>query len=351
MGRDVLSVRQIMVVLLVALLATATDVLPGVAAQQVGRGGWLMMLGALPTLLLASWVCSKLFCGRDLWVIAGKPLGYTIIIVYMIWILMTLTVVLRLSAGRMELIYSKVPPIFFAAFVAVAAGWMGIGKVSALARAAEIFYLALTVVLAGVLLLASFKVEWCNLYPVEWNKLPAGSLSAVGILLNVVPAAVLAARVPPAARSTRNVCGWVVAFCVATTGVLAAIWGNIGSVLTAQLDIPYLIMVQGLGVKGAFQRTEALVAAMWLLSDVVLAGVLLLSWREYTVKLSNEKWGKWSVSAAAAAAVAAGWLLFSDENSVQVFCREVLSPAGIVLGLIIPLLFLLITRVRKRNRG
>lgn len=350
MGRDVLSVRQMMVLLLVSLLAPATDLLPGIAAQQVGRGGWLIALGALPLLLLALWVCSKLFCGRGLCAEVGKPLGYTIIIIYLIWILLTLAATLRVSAVRMELIYSRVPPILFAVFVAAAASWMGMGKVSALARAAEIFYLALTVVLAGILLLALFKVEWRNLYPVEWAKLSGGSVSAAGILLNVAPAAVLGARVPKKTRSTRSVCGWTIAFCAAIALMLAAVLGCIGSGLSARLDIPYFIMVQGLGVKGAFQRTEALVAAMWLLSDVILAGVLLRAWQEHLKELKCEKWGKWSIPAAAAAAIIIGWLLFPEGDSVRIFYRDALSVAGIVLGLIIPGLIMLVSCVRRRKQ-
>ena len=349
MERDVLSVRQMMVLLLVALLAPATELLPTVAARGVGRGGWLIMLGALPVLLLALWGCSKVFCGDGICAEVGKPMGYTIIIIYMVWIVFALAVVLRLSVARMEVIYSKVPPVLFAVLLAAVAIWMGTGKTSALARAAEIFYLALTVVLAGILVLAVFKVEWKNLYPVEWTALPVGSATAAGICLNIVPAAILGALVPKKTRSVRSAYGWIIAFCVAITFVLVAVLGSVGAGLSAEIDIPYLITVQGLGVKGAFQRTEALVAAMWLLSDVVFAGVLLRAGQAYVTELKSKKWGRWSVPVVAVAALVAGWLLFSEESDARMFCCDVLSVAGIVLGLIVPFLLLLVSYIRKRK--
>lgn len=351
MGRDVLSVRQMMVLLAVALLAPATDLLPLTAARQVGRGGWLIALGILPVLLAAVWVCSKVFCGRGLSAEVGKPLGHTIIIMYLIWILFVLSLVFRLSAARMEAIYSEVPPILFAVGIAALATWMGMGKVSALARAAEIFFLALTVILAGILLLALFKVEWENLYPVEWSKLPEGSLSAAGILLNVAPVAVLGTRVPKKVRSARGASGWVIAFCVTVTLMLVSVIGSTGSGLSARLDIPYLIMVQGLGVKGAFQRTEALIAAMWLLSDLILVGVLLRAGNEYMTELKSEEWGRWSAPVMAVIAATAGWLLFPEGERVRKYCTSVLPVTGIVLGFIIPTLLLLISAVRKRKEG
>lgn len=350
MGRDVLSVRQMMVLLLVALLAPATDLLPSVVAQRVGRGGWLIMPVALPVLLFALWACSRVFCDRGLCAEVGKPVGYTIIIIYLAWILFLLALVFRLSAARMGTIYGKVPPMFFAAGIALVAVWMGMGKAAALARGAEIFYLTLTVTLAGVLLLGLSKVEWDNLRPVGWGKLLGGGVSAAAILLNVVPAAKLSTRVPKKARSPQSVCGWVIAFCVAITWVLVVVLGSVGSGLSAQLDLPYLIMVQGLGVKGAFQRTEALIAAMWLLSDLILAGVLLRAGNDYVTELVSERWGRWSAPIMAVIAMSIGWLLLPGGEEIRLFCIAVLPVTGVVLGLLIPILLQLISCRRGRRQ-
>lgn len=350
MERDILSVRQMMVLLLVALLVPVTDLLPSVVAQRVGRGGWLVAPLALPALLLALWLCSRVFCGRGLCVEVGKPVAYTILIIYIVWILLLLALVFRFSAARMGPIYRRVPPTFFAAGVAVLAVWMGRGKAAALARAGEIFYLALAVVLVGVLLLAMLRVEWGNLYPVAWSKLPGGSISAAGILLNVVPVAVLGARVPKSMRSARRVLGWATVFCVTFLLVLVTVLGSVGSQLCARLDTPYFIMVQGVGIKGAFQRLEAPMAALWLLSDLILSGMLLRAGNDYVSSLVSERWGRRSVPILALAAAAIGWLMFPEDDLLRVFGADVLPVLGIILGLVIPVLLQIVACVRKRNR-
>ena len=349
MGRDILSVRQMMVLLLVALLAPVTDLLPSVVARQVGRGGWLAAPLVLPMLLFALWLCSKVFCDHDLCVQVGKPVGYTIIIIYLVWIVFVLSLVFCFSAARMEMIYRRVPPAFFAVGVAAVAAWMGRGKAAALARGAEVCYLALAVVLAGVLLMALFRAEWRNLYPVEWSSIPGGSMSIAGVLLNVVPVAVLGIRVPKETRRKGRVLGWAVAFCVVIALVLIAVLGTVGSRLCARLDTPYLIMVQGLGVKGAFQRLEAPVAAIWLLSDLILSGALLRAGNDYMTVLVSERWGRRIVPAIALAAVVIGWLLFLNDKTFRAFSVEILPATGIALGLIIPLLLQLISCIRKRK--
>ncbi len=349
MERDILSTRQMMVLLAVALLVPATDILPSAAARWVGRGGWLIALLVLPVLLLALWACSKVFCGDDLCARLGKPMGYTIIIIYLVWTLFVLSLVFRVSAARMEMIYAEAPPIFFGAGVAAVGIWMGRGRASALARAGEIFYLALTVVLAGVLVLALSRVEWSNLHPVAWKSLPRGSFSAAGILLNVAPVAILGARVPKRMRSVRKVLGWTSVFCGAVCLVLLVVLGSVGVRLCMRLDIPYLIMVQGLGIKGAFQRLEAPVAAMWLLSDLILAGMLLRAGNDYVVAVASERWGRWSVPVIALVALGVGWLLFPKGETLRAFCVDVLPMTGVVLGLVIPLLLTIVLRVRQKK--
>lgn len=352
MGRDVLSVRQVMVLLTVALIAPAADILPTLAANLSGRGGWLISVGAMPVLLASLWAAAKVFCQKDLASQLGKPVGYTIIIVYMVWILLALTVALRLSGARMEVIYPTGSLFLFVLALVAVAAWMGTGKAAALARSAEIFYLAIAVVLVGVSLLAAFKIEGGNLYPPDWAAVPRGSITAAGWLLNVVPVAVLGCRIPKENRSMGRACGWVCTFCVALTLILIAVIGCIGPVLGARLEIPYLIMVQGLGVKGVLQRMEGLVASVWLLSDLVLAGGLIRSWCDYAQELHPGKWVRWSGMAAAAAALAAAWILFPEGGDARIFCIRFFPVIGLVLGLIVPAFLALISHLRgKKKRG
>ena len=349
-GNDVLSVRQMMVLLTVALFAVATDLLPSVVARQMGRGGWLIGLGISPVLLLALWLGSRVFRRRSICEIAGKPARYIIIIMYLLWGLFVLAAVLRLSAARMEEIYGKVPSFWIAVLMLAVAVWVGMGKAAALARAAEIFFLALAATVAGVLLLGTFEVKWQNLYPVEWTQLPAGSFCSASILLNVAPLAVLGTRISPKKGSKRAVCGWAIAFCVGITWVLVVVLGSVGSGLSARLEIPYLIMVQGLGIKGAFQRTEALVAAVWLLSDLILCGALLRAGNDYITELKSEHWGRWGVPALAIAALAVGWLLF-PADAVRAFCIRVLPVTGMIAGIILPIILQVIAYGRTRKGG
>ncbi len=152
MGRDVLSLRQMMVLLFTALLAPAADLLPTLAAQRAGSAGWLAPLGALPLLLLALWAGSGWHRAGSL----GRGAEGGICLSYLAWTLLTLALSLRLCAARLAQIYGEGPAFFCCALLLALAVWMGWGKTAAFARAGEIFYLALAVALAALLLLAAF---------------------------------------------------------------------------------------------------------------------------------------------------------------------------------------------------
>ena len=55
--------------------------------------------------------------------------------------------------------------------------------------------------------------------------------------------------------------------------------GRLGPGLTGTVGRAFFQTVSGLGIRGAFQRLEELVSALWLLGDLVLLALLLLSLR------------------------------------------------------------------------
>ncbi len=335
MKNDMLSLRQVMALLFTALLAPTVDLLPTFAAQTAGRGGWVLPLGALVLLLPALWAWEGFSA-------LSKTGVHTIIyIMYMLLIVLLLAVSFRRCAFRLELIYGKGPAFVAAAALLAAAVWMGWGKTAAFARAGEIFYLAISVVLVGVVVLGLFQVDQTNLdlAAVQPQSVLHGSVLTAGIILNVYPVCVLGNKVKKNEGNKHRAIGWAIAYCVVAALVLAAIIGCIGPELAGELPSPFLIVVQGIGIDGAFQRMEALVATLWALADFTLIGLLLHSWRNLAYAVSPGKWGKWSMCGTAGVALLIGGLAFRDQNGLHLFSVAVLPVTGLMLGLIFPLIF------------
>lgn len=344
MRGDVLSQRQVIVLLFSGLLGISVDLLPTLAAQRAGGGGWLIPVLVLPLLLISLWTAKRVFA------LPNGFLRYVIYIMYMAQILAVLALALRLNSLRLEQINEKFPAWLAAAALLAAAIWMGFGKAAAFARAGEIFYLALAVVIVGVIFLGALQVEPDNLAvdATELATLPGGGLAAAGIILNVYPILVLHTKVTAGRKSRRRGIVWTVAFCVVLTLVLVVVIGCLGPKLTAHWNEPFFTMVQGVGIKGAFQRTEALVMALICLSDFVLVGSLFHAWRVLAEGICPGTWGRWSLFAAVPASMA-GWLLFPGQE-VRGFALRILPVVGVVFGLILPLILCGISVFYKRQK-
>lgn len=152
--------------------------------------------------------------------------------------------------------------------------WMGWGKAAAFFRAVEIFWLAVLVTAAAIFLLGVPRMDW------RWALGPAGNWKdpmLAGTLtmstgLFVLP---ILYKVEPDPDGDRRGLVWLGALGVISAALAALTAGLLSPVVAAQLDGPFFAAA---GLLGDSARLEGLVSALWLLSDLTLAGLLAHSW-------------------------------------------------------------------------
>lgn len=181
-------------------------------------------------------------------------------------------------------------------FLLVLAGvlcWIGVGDLPAFARAGQLFLVALLTAGIGVLALSAGQVEVERILPLWWADLPyiiKGTVPAAGVLAWSLYLLFLCGAVQD--QGERR--GWHWTFWCLGGGLLlaaaqAVIQGNLGVELAGRLDAPFFVLAKSVGVKGAFQRIESVVAALWGFSDLAMAGVLAFALRE----MGAVMWGRW----------------------------------------------------------
>ena len=123
--------------------------------------------------------------------------------------------------------------------------------------------------------------------------------------------------------------------------------GQFGPELCVRLKEPFLQLVAGIGVRGAFQRLEAVAAALWVLADLTLTGLLLFACRAMGRDLLPKRWAKAVPCAAAAAAFAGGLWLFPDGDAARA-AAEYWIPAGNLFFLIFfPIMMIFLKKGKK----
>ena len=143
-----------------------------------------------------------------------------------------------------------------------------------LGRAGKLFFPAVVILLAGILLLSLPSLRWENLFPAggggEKNLL-AGAAWALSLSGYAVYGGLL-----PTGGEGRTAGGvvWSLWLCGGLSALLLALVGAFGATLCLRMDEPFLYLLSGVGLPGAFQRGESLLSALGALGDLALLGLL-----------------------------------------------------------------------------
>lgn len=359
MEKDQISMRQMMVLLFTALLSPAIRVLPARTAERAGALGWTSTLLALPVLLALCGILSALFrdtpegtgLGERFQEILGRPLGKGLVALYLLWGLLLLCANTRLFGLRfLSTSYRNAPLGMFIAVLAGLIVWITRKKLAAFARAAEIFYLALALILGGALLFGLSHVELENLFPVGSEELkgviPAAE-PALAMLGYGIFAAFLGGNVTRRPENRGRSMRWAGALCLALTLLQAVCLGNFSPRLAQRMDTPFFMMVKGIGVRGAFERIESLVIALWVLSDLAFLGLLAFSCCAMAQTLFGLRDRRSAALPVGGIALAGALLLFPNAFALAEWMERTVYPGNLLLGFLAPLALLLILRLKK----
>lgn len=362
-GRDVISLRQLMVLLFTALLSPWVALLPSWTAAAAGQSAWLTGVVALPLLLAVGYVYRQLFskapAGSGLSEIFQQVLGQTVgralTIIYIVWGLFLLVLTARAYGQRMVTAgQTTVSAEVFVLLLLALVLWMGRKKLAGLARSVEIFYFALVLTLGFVLFFAllDMKVEW--VLPVWLSDVPAvASATYIPVALTSVGVygAFLGGQVKSGGKTGTWV-GWTVAASVTMTLLQLGVMAQLGAGLSAQLTTPFFEVARGVGVTGAFQRVESVVIALWGLSDFALIGMILFACRAMVKGVIGDKVVQWvPYGIVGLTILGAVWIVPEGGISLVAWAEWALL-GNIALGIGVPILVLLVqsAKIGKKRR-
>ena len=362
MKDDKISRTQLMALLWAGVMAPAAELLPGLLLPDVGRGAWLAVLLAAPLVLGAGWLMGSL-AGREGFVqgtvnLLGKWLGNGVILLYIVWALLLLSLRLRLCAQRLFASGERDGSLwFFLLAVTALLLWMGRGKLDAFARAGQLFLAALLMTAGVVLGLSLVQAKAERLFPLWWGDVrPVGRavLSAAGVMGGGMFLPFFRGDVRDQGENRHwHWLFWGLGGALLLSAAQAVIVGNLGAGLAARLDNPFFALAKSVGVEGAFQRVESVVTALWTFADLAMGGVLIFALRAMADRLLPERarpWVPWGTVLLGAAGAAA---LFPALGTAEAWNRRVVPVGNLFLGLLVPAVLFIIEEVRRRmgNHG
>lgn len=345
MKSNSISHTQLMALLWAGIMAPAAELLPGVLLSRAGRGAWLSVVLAAPLVWVSGWLLGGL-AGRDglargMTARLGKWGGRAAILLYIVWAQVLLTLRLRMCAQRLLASGQRDGALWFL-LVSVAGVllWIGRGKLAAFARAGQMFLAALLAAALVVLGLSAFQAKPERLLPLWWQEgapILRSAFTAAGVLGWGLFAAFLTGCVrEQGERKGWHWLFWGVGGTLLLAAAQAVIIGNLGAGLAARLDAPFFALAKSVGVEGAFQRVEGVVAAVWTLADLTMGGILVFAIRAMAAELGACGKGSWVPWGSVCLAATGALLLFPRLGTAREWGQYVVPLGNLVLGLAVP---------------
>ena len=358
---DGLSRRQLGALVWGALVSSLVRMAPGSMLPAAGGGAWLSAALSVPGVLVLGLVLGLLLSlrrpGEGLGELFCRALdpgpGRALAGVCALWLVFCGGFVLRCGGDRfVAAVYPESPIWLFAGVTLLLCLPAGLGRVRVLGRCARIVVPCLLGLFALVFLLTAPRLELAELSLPDRALVRCGT-GAVPLLGTVCSGAFflfLAGPFPP--EQGRGVfyppllglAGLGLALSATVTGVF-------GPGLAGQMDYPFFVLIRNVRLFLLLERMDALIAAVWVVSDYLLVGALLhMASAALTVALRGPGTPRrtWYVWVCAALMGAAAWLCASDAFALQELGRQIvpLADLGFAFGVLPGVLFM--GRVRKK---
>lgn len=345
------SRRERLEVTVTALIPAALGLLTPTMALA-GRLSWLGPWLALPVGICLCLVWGRLGradLGRGLEEAFGRTGGKLAATGYFLWTLVLLADAARGYSERLLTISEGEGARWL--FLLTALGlclWLGRGRAEAFARAGRMFFLAVAVTLGAIFLLTLPGVNWKNLWPpeeAEWRELPGSA----ALCLSLTGYGVYALCLPGREEDGRaeGAWSWVIWSCGGLSALLFLVVGTFGPALAGGLKEPFLYLLEGVRVPGAFRRGEAALTAVLTLGDLTLLALLSRGaadlWRRLVPVFPALGW----IPVGAAFALAGA---LPGMNRVEGRLWAALPAGNLILGVLIPTLSVLTIRARERRK-
>jgi len=270
----------------VAMLSPTIRQIPRTVTLAAGRTAWLAGILALPVCVLPALFLRRLMRDKapeeglgELFLRAlGPVFGRFAVLLYTLWLLAYAGFVLRTGADRfISTVYPNSQPWVFIAVMLAMALIAGLGSLRALARTAELARPLLLAVFLFVFVFAVPDIHAENLLPVsilDAGPLAAAVLSVLNTVSLVLYTAFLEGRTG-AGRIPGDAMENLVLFLLIVTLLCLTTIGVFGAEMVVRMDHPFFVMIRNIEIFNVFERVEAIVIALWVVTDFVLLSMLL----------------------------------------------------------------------------
>lgn len=355
-----ISVKQRLALVFCGLLSPLIRLVPGETSRAAGAGGWLSPLLALPVFLAVLWVLvgtvRRLPSGEGLGglyrLAFGARLGRLLTLVTGLWVLVLSAVALRFYVESVvSSVYAETAMWLFLVGLMAVVWWACRQGAAAVCRMAQIFLPILGVTVGLIILLGLRRTHLYHVFPVwleGWGGLLRSALPVLAVLGYGIPVLFCRNELGRAQEGGRVAALWMTGLCALMAVLGLVVLGMFGARTAVRLQMPLFSVAKEVSVLEAVERMEAVVAAVWVLSDVALIAALMNAATDYLQSGLGPYNRGLILTAGAVAVVALAAFVEPDAFRLRNLWANVLRYADAAVCYALPLTACLCARLRRQ---
>lgn len=275
-----ITMLQAVLLFLIMIYSGTMRAIPQYANRQAGQAAWLtpvvgLLFLTMLILMIKNFVTKypKKSLADIICDIMGKPLGKTIIIVYILWFLILLALYVRYFDERLLVTNFKVEDIgIFPIVLLFLVGIMLRSGIVIIARMNKIIFplVAIQFFLIIILMINRIKIE--HITPIsQLDIVPVfkGSVVVIGLWVYFFFFFMINDKIITNTDFRKNVLFSTIFVFIATTLLLITTLGIFGKDTLLQIPLPLLMTVKSISKGGEFSGLESLFLSFWILADFI----------------------------------------------------------------------------------
>ncbi len=354
-----ISIRQVAFLFLTITFTPSVRLIPTYAAQRAKQAAWLSPIVSVVLFLLLCLVWQALYKKNgskslmDIYCdIVGKIAGRIILIIYLLWMILLTALYIRYFAIRLVgSIYPNTSLSIFSVILLIVVAYTLRYGLTTMTRFNEVVLPFLVLVFYLLLLMMLPNIKFKFLKPISPRSIVpvlSASVGLTGILAYFTFLFTFGDRINNKEKIKRTGYGLSIFLVMAEVAIIAAILGTFSYRITRRVQLPFLTAVKQISVLNIFEKVEAVVIAVWVLSDFVIIcffTICFLSILKSFFKLSDTKP---FISIYAIFSFILSMALASNTFELERLSEVFVIPVNIILGFVIPMVMFIVGKMRRK---
>ncbi|MDF2865748.1 MAG: gerKB4 [Clostridia bacterium] len=354
-----ISVKQSMIFIIIIFCAPAIRYIPLFTAQQAKQAAWISPLIAIVFEIIYMLVWTgfiKRYASKSYIDIikdtVGKLLGNIICIMYFLWITFLLSYNVRMYSER--IVTTAMPGVSI--FIVLGAmllivGYIVKNGIITLAKMAELFFIALSLIFIVYNVLILPKVELQNIFPITYKDafpIFKANFGIIAIFAYNILIFIFNDKIEHNGDFKKLSMKTIIILSIISFLVIIIPLSVFGWSILVKMPIPYINTMTEISLFDVIERIESGIIMFWIISDFVLIATFIYT-AMHIIRLSFKLSNVRAISIIYIIGIFfLSIILARSTIELSVLSLNILTPMNIIMGYFIPIFIYIIAKIRKK---